>query len=109
LLTEHTAELPIVFGTHDLFRGNSTELEFQTSYSMEGEYMLLHTMDWPLIVSAFWTSFTTDSLKAPVDHTGLAWPKYTGRNGSIIVFGNETASQVKPVAVMDEVYPLDSC
>jgi hypothetical protein len=98
-----------VFGTHDLFRGNSTELEFQTSYAMEGKYTFLHTLNRTLTVSAFWTSFTTDSLKTPVDHTGLAWPKYTGRNGSIIVFGNETASQVKPVAVMDEVYPLDSC
>jgi hypothetical protein len=35
------AELPIVFGTHDLFRGNSTELEFQTSYAMEGSYLSL--------------------------------------------------------------------
>jgi hypothetical protein len=47
-----------------------------------------------------------------VDHTGLTWPKYTGRNGSMIVFGderNEMASQVKPVIAMNEVYPLDTC
>jgi len=30
-----TAELPIVFGTHHLFRGNSTELEWQTSFAMQ--------------------------------------------------------------------------
>jgi len=31
------AEIPLVFGTHYQFRGNSTELEWQTSYSMEGK------------------------------------------------------------------------
>jgi hypothetical protein len=30
------ADLPVVFGTHDQFRGNSTELEWQTSFTMEG-------------------------------------------------------------------------
>jgi hypothetical protein len=45
MLIEHKAELPIVFGTHDLFRGNSTELEWQTSYAMESEHMLIHTLD----------------------------------------------------------------
>jgi hypothetical protein len=44
MLTEHKAELPVIFGTHDLFRGNSTELEWQTSYAMEGECMLVRML-----------------------------------------------------------------
>lgn len=31
------ADIPLVFGTHWEFRGNSTELEWQTSFSMEGD------------------------------------------------------------------------
>lgn len=35
------AELPLIFGTHYEFRGNSTELEWLTSYVMEGNIKLL--------------------------------------------------------------------
>ncbi|KAK7184989.1 hypothetical protein DPSP01_002816 [Paraphaeosphaeria sporulosa] len=92
----HSSELPIVFGTHDLFRGNSTELEFETGYSME----------------AFWFSFTNNSNVAPVDNTGLAWPEYTGETGSIVVFGDEgtgKASQIEGAGVMNDVFPLGEC
>jgi|SRR3569833_77564 len=34
---KETADLPLVFGTHYEFRGNSTELEWQTSFAMEGK------------------------------------------------------------------------
>jgi hypothetical protein len=40
---------------------------------------------------------------------GLVWPRYTGRNGSMVVFGNEKASQVESVGKMNEVYPLEEC
>jgi len=33
-----------VFGTHYEFRGNSTELEWETSYSMEGKSHFRRTM-----------------------------------------------------------------
>lgn len=36
VLTRLTAELPLLFGTHYLYRGNSTGFEWQTSYGMEG-------------------------------------------------------------------------
>jgi hypothetical protein len=58
---------------------------------------------------AFWAAFTTDSNRAPVDHTGLMWPMYTGRNGSMVVFGDGVGSQVKPLGAMEEVYPLEEC
>jgi hypothetical protein len=33
----HTpADIPMVFGTHHLFRGNSTEFQWQTSFAMQG-------------------------------------------------------------------------
>jgi len=89
----HSSELPVVFGTHDIVRGQSTELEWQTSYAMQ----------------EFWVSFAANSSIAPMDHTGLPWPQYTGQNSSIIEFGNAIGSQKKPVTVMDEVYPLESC
>jgi hypothetical protein len=83
----------VVFGTHDIVRGQSTELEWQTSYAMQ----------------SFWVSFAANSSMTPMDHTGLTWPEYTGQGGSIIEFGSAVGSEAKPVAVMDEVYPLDSC
>ena len=36
-----TADLPIVFGTHYQFRGNSTELEWETSYAEQGMFTFL--------------------------------------------------------------------
>jgi len=32
----HSSELPLLFGTHDEFRGPSTPFEYQVSYTMEG-------------------------------------------------------------------------
>jgi hypothetical protein len=61
---------------------------------------------------AFWVSFATDSSKNPMDETGMKWPKYSGRNGSIVVFGDDEddrASQVESVDVMNAVYPLAEC
>lgn len=37
LIVSGAADIPLVFGTHDQFRGNSTELEWQTSYAMQGK------------------------------------------------------------------------
>ncbi|KAK4033719.1 Alpha/Beta hydrolase protein [Parachaetomium inaequale] len=35
----HGAEMPLVFGTHPLFRGNSTELEYATGYAMQDTWL----------------------------------------------------------------------
>jgi hypothetical protein len=48
-------------------------------------------------------------MKEPVDHKGLKWPRYTGRNGSMAVFGEGVGSQIKAVGAMEEVYPLEEC
>lgn len=89
----NSAELPVVFGTHNIVRGQSTELEWQTSYAMQ----------------SLWVSFAANSSVPPIDHTGLAWPNYSGHNGSILEFGDAIGSKVMPVSVMDDVYPLESC
>jgi cholinesterase len=52
----HSAEQPLVLGTHADFNGNSTELEWQTSYTMQDAWLafisspqsLAATQDWPL-------------------------------------------------------------
>ncbi|KAK4209066.1 acetylcholinesterase [Rhypophila decipiens] len=90
----HSSDLPIVFGTHFLFRGNSTELEWQTSFAME----------------SFWVTFAANSSADPRDHMGTVWPKYIppsdadNESGKIIVFGNSTGpsgSYVSPVELAD--------
>lgn len=35
----HSAELPLIFGTHPNYRGNSTELEYQTSHAMQDAWV----------------------------------------------------------------------
>lgn len=32
----HATELPLLFGTHPLYHHNSTELEWETSFTMQG-------------------------------------------------------------------------
>lgn len=104
-----------MFGTHDQFRGNSTELEWQTSYAMQGK----QTHPFPETIeqqradvnyhsnhdTAFWVSFAADPSVDPRNHLGQAWPKYTATDGQIMVLGNATgpsASYVAPVAVADK-------
>lgn len=74
MLTTAPAELPLVFGTHHLFRGNSTEFEWQTSFAME----------------SFWASFASNPNVNPTNHLGQVWPKFTTASGDIVVFGNAT-------------------
>ena len=38
VLTTPTAELPLLFGTHYEYRGNSTEYEWQVALGMQGKF-----------------------------------------------------------------------
>ncbi|KAK1834087.1 acetylcholinesterase [Podospora conica] len=80
----HSSDIPMVFGTHHLFRGNSTEFQWQTSFAMQ----------------SFWVTFAANSSADPRDHLGTAWPRYTPTDQRIVVFGNETlgAAYVAPEA-----------
>ncbi|KAK8075511.1 carboxylesterase [Apiospora hydei] len=82
----HSSDLPLIFGTHYQFRGNSTELEWQTSYAMED----------------MWVAFATDPYKDPSTSSGLVWPKYSLDGETVVLFGNGTeAAQLAPPSVAD--------
>ncbi|KAK3314881.1 Alpha/Beta hydrolase protein [Apodospora peruviana] len=84
----HSSDIPLVFGTHYEYRGNSTELEWQTSYAIE----------------SFWVSFTSNPSVDPRNYLGQSWPKYTSTARDIVVFGNASlpsASSLSPDSVAD--------
>ncbi|KAI0127035.1 Alpha/Beta hydrolase protein [Xylariales sp. AK1849] len=66
----HSAELPLLFGTHYEYRGNSTEFEWETSYGME----------------ALWLSFASNPDQEPTDGNGVTWPKYNPSTSSMVEF-----------------------
>ncbi|POS70857.1 hypothetical protein DHEL01_v210750 [Diaporthe helianthi] len=66
----HSAELPLLFGTHSEYRGNSTEFEWETSLGME----------------ALWLSFASNSSADPTDGVSVTWPKYSVDTDSLAVF-----------------------
>ncbi|KAK9414310.1 putative Alpha/Beta hydrolase protein [Seiridium unicorne] len=66
----HSAELPLLFGTHYEYRGNSTEFEWETSYGME----------------ALWLSFLSNPEQDPTDGAGVTWPKYSSSANTLAEF-----------------------
>lgn len=79
----HSAELPMLFGTHPNFRGLSTDLEYGTSYAMQEA----------------WVAFASD----PVN--GLAaqdWHAYqTLGSSDVREFGADVAAQSIDVAALE--------
>src|SRR5690349_8487942 len=74
-----TADIPIVFGTHYQFRGNSTELEWQTSFAMQCKFCGLRCKNKKEVeadhcpiknTTAMWVSFAANSSAQPHDHLG---------------------------------------
>ncbi|KAK5686813.1 hypothetical protein LTR17_026821 [Elasticomyces elasticus] len=71
----HSAELPLIMGTHPNFRGNSTALEYETSSAMQDAY----------------TAFASDPAKGL---QRLGWLPYTHLGASQVrEFGNDVAVQ----------------
>ncbi|KAI1340059.1 Alpha/Beta hydrolase protein [Xylariaceae sp. FL0016] len=64
----HSSELPLIFGTHYEYRGNSTEFEWEVSDAMQ----------------ALWLSFATDPSVDPTNGGDITWPKYAGANSSTL-------------------------
>lgn len=61
----HESELPMLFGTHMNFRGNSTPFEYAVSHTLQDAYL----------------AFVTD----PVDGlNSIGWPAYEGPGGSVM-------------------------
>ncbi|KAL3299246.1 triacylglycerol lipase V precursor [Colletotrichum asianum] len=81
----HSAELPIIFGTHFLYRGNSTEFEWQVAGAMQD----------------LWLSFATDPSKDPTDGNGFRWPKYTATEESMVLFAEkDTVAQLQSGSIL---------
>ncbi|PCD34332.1 hypothetical protein FGRA07_08650, partial [Fusarium graminearum] len=56
----HSAELPLIFGTHYEYRGNSTEYEWQVADGMQ----------------SLWLSFAKNPTKNGIKGDGVTWPLY---------------------------------
>lgn len=63
----HSAELPLIFGTHDVVRGESTDFEFAVSHAMQD----------------MWLAFMRDPVKGLSSHGWSAWQP----GGQVIQFG----------------------
>lgn len=69
----HGSELPMIFGTHADFRGNSTPFEYELSHVMEDAL----------------TTFIKDST-AGLDAIG--WPVYTAEDREVRTYGENNAT-----------------
>ncbi|KAK8055171.1 Acetylcholinesterase [Apiospora rasikravindrae] len=72
----HSAELPLLFGTHYEYRGNSTAFEWDMSYGMQ----------------ALWLAFANDPSRDPTmegENGGVVWPKYQPGTDTMALFAAE--------------------
>ncbi|KAK7420440.1 hypothetical protein QQZ08_010427 [Neonectria magnoliae] len=69
----HSAELPLLFGTHYEYRGNSTQFEWEVSYGME----------------ALWLSFASNPKKNPTAGKSITWPRYREGRDTLAVFAED--------------------
>ena len=79
----HGAEQPLVFGTHPLYRGNSTQLEYETSYAMQDA----------------WLAFVATAGEKPSIKGWDAWNEVDG--GRVVEFGNGVPARLIDTAEMD--------
>ncbi|KAK3292957.1 Alpha/Beta hydrolase protein [Chaetomium fimeti] len=81
----HGAEMPPVFGTHSLFRGESSELEWATSRAMQDA----------------WVEFVATAGERMVTVEGWdAWREVDG--GRVVEFGNGVPARLMDTAEMEE-------
>ncbi|KAH7395016.1 hypothetical protein DE146DRAFT_658905 [Phaeosphaeria sp. MPI-PUGE-AT-0046c] len=82
----HSSDLPLVFGTHSEFRGNSTELEWQTGHAYQDA----------------WVAFATDPSGDVSFAEGGKWPRHSASGDTTLVFGgNGTAARLESGAYAD--------
>lgn len=82
----HESELPMLFGTHMLFRGNSTPFEYAVSHAMQDAYL----------------AFVTDPVNG-LEATG--WPAYDKAGGSVMRWAdmsNLTLARLTNVADIEQ-------
>ncbi|KAK5168218.1 uncharacterized protein LTR77_006787 [Saxophila tyrrhenica] len=71
----HSSELPLVFGTHPLYRGNSTAFEWSVSETMQG----------------LWLSFAADPSKPP-SVPSFSWPAYEAGEATLAEFARHNTT-----------------
>lgn len=79
----HAAELPLVFGTHADYRGDSTALESATSHAMQDA----------------WLAFVATAGERPSIEGWDAWDEVEG--GRVVEFGNGVAARIVDTTEMD--------
>ncbi|KAK0631503.1 acetylcholinesterase [Immersiella caudata] len=79
----HGAELPLVFGTHSLYRDTSTELEYETSHAMQGA----------------WHAFVATAGEKPSIEGWDAWDQVAG--GRVVEFGNGVPARLLDTTEME--------
>lgn len=82
----HQSELPLIFGTHMEFRGNSTPFEYALSATYQDVYL----------------AFLEDPING-LDNWG--WPKYEGLGGDVMQFGdmsNLTLAHLTTVSTIEQ-------
>lgn len=87
----HFAELPLLMGSHDLFRHNSTEHEYQVSYAMQD----------------LWRAFAADPEQGL---TKEGWPEL-GRSGKTLAIADGDIGQQTrggPVTQLVDFVPGDA-
>lgn len=80
----HGAEMPLVFGTHPLYRGNSTEFEYVTSHAMQDA----------------WLAFVATAGEKPSIEGWDAWDEVDG--GRVAEFGNGVAARLIDTTGMEK-------
>jgi len=81
-----TAELPLLFGTHYEYRGNSTEYEWQDAQGMQGKFAgISHQVSANNTID-LWFSFALNPNKSPADGNGITWPLYKPGQKRMAVF-----------------------
>ncbi|KAH6847627.1 Alpha/Beta hydrolase protein [Chaetomium sp. MPI-CAGE-AT-0009] len=80
----HGAEMPPVFGTHGLFRGESSELEYATSWAMQDA----------------WVEFVATAGERMTVDRWDAWKEVDG--GRVVEFGNGVPARLMDTTEMEE-------
>ncbi|ORY70939.1 carboxylesterase [Pseudomassariella vexata] len=80
----HGSELPMLFGTHANFRGNSTPFQYEVSHTMQDAYL----------------AFISDPVSG-LD--GVGWPAYEAAGGAVRAYGeNGTAATVRSLVDIED-------
>jgi carboxylesterase type B len=82
----HEAELPLLFGTFEDFRGDATELQRETSVAMQDSWLALAS-------------------SGVMGMAAVGWPGYTGLGGVVREFGGPNVVEDTNTLAVDSTCP----